>query len=295
MPVGRVRMLNLTTVNTESWAKIMPPAWHYVRTPPADGAYNMAVDTAMLSLARDTQIGIWRCYGWDRPTISFGRNELVRGRFDAASIAKANMQAVRRPTGGRALLHAAEVTYSVAVPVTDHVAWRQVYAAINTVLVRGLRTMGLPVELAPEAPIPLLKPNGPVCFEQPAPGELMVQGAKLVGSAVWRERGAFLQHGSILLHDTQHHIVDAAIRLGDNSAMATASVPRAASLATCLSPLPLPSDIASTLAGRLEDALTDEVRNAGGMCTQKKQLDIPRDVLIGLESQYRDDDWLWRR
>lgn len=284
-------MLNLTGVNRESWAKIMPPSWQFMRTPPAGGAYNMAVDTAMLALARETQAGFWRCYGWDKPTISFGRHEAVRGRFDAASVARANMEAVRRPTGGRTLLHAAEVTYSVAVPVSDGIAWRHVYAAVNTVLVRGLRTLGVPVELAPDTHEPLLRPTGALCFDQPAPGELVVAGAKLVGSAVWRERGAYLQHGSILLHDTQHQLAGA-IAFDDRDGSETgAAKPRSAALAALLTPPPRESDVATAL----EQALTAHVQQAGGICVPMVPLEIPPDVLGTWETHYRDDQWLWRR
>lgn len=300
-------MLNLTAVNSDSWERLMPRSWRYVRTPPASGAYNMAVDTAMMSVAREHNIGVWRCYRWDQPTISFGRNERVHTQFDEASIHAANMQAVRRPTGGRALLHSDEVTYSVAVPVSDTLAWREVYQAVNAVLVRALRSLGVPVEMVESSDSALLKPDGPVCFDQPAPGELTVAGAKLVGSAVWRERGAFLQHGSILLHDTQHRLHDAMRETaavshvtpdatpeptsGTPRATRTRAIPAAASLATCLPVTPQWDDVAKAL----EQALSTFVTTAGGVSSPLETPLWPTDELPTLEMHYSNRDWLWRR
>ena len=98
----------------------------------------MAVDAALLDLAGETACAVWRCYAWDMPTISFGRNERTRRRFSPERLREAGLHAVRRPTGGRALLHAREVTYSVAMPLDERQSWRVAYAAVNQVLLRAL-------------------------------------------------------------------------------------------------------------------------------------------------------------
>ncbi len=185
-----------------------------LRTEPETGGWNMALDQALLERARRSGEGVWRCYAWSSPTVSFGRNESVAGRFDAASVSRAHLVAVRRPTGGRALLHGREVTYSATLPLDASIGWRDAYAEINQILLDALRALGVHATLCTAASSPAVRPDGPLCFEAPAVGEIAVGDAKLVGSAIWRERGAYLQHGSILLHDDQRVLFDAALPAG---------------------------------------------------------------------------------
>jgi len=143
-----------------------------------------------------------RLYTWARPTVSFGRNEPAGGPEAWAGRADAF---VRRPTGGRAVLHAAELTYAAVVPARALGGVRAAYRAVNEAIVVGLRALGVDARLVggadgrgPVAPLDA----GP-CFGSPAPGEIVVGGRKLVGSAQARIGGALLQHGSILLEDGQ--------------------------------------------------------------------------------------------
>ncbi len=271
-------------LKSESWAGAWPAEWRIMRSAPADGAYNMAVDSALLASARNRDFGVWRTYAWERPTISFGRNESVRSHFDAASLTAAGLVAVRRPTGGRALLHADEVTYSVTLPIAHQTPWTTVYAAVNSVLLSALRALGVPADLSSDCPTPLLRPDGPVCFDQPAPGEIVVRGAKLVGSAVWRERGAYLQHGSILLADSQH-------RLQHARRSAQPTPPAAATLNACLTPPPA----WDTVATALEEALrgTVSARHTGALSGDAVPLDV--NEITRHEVRFRDPTWLWRR
>ncbi len=187
---------------------VLPASWSVWSHTRADGPRNMATDVALMAAA-SPETGVWRWYGWATPTISFGRNERVEGRFSAASIAEAGLAAVRRPTGGRALLHAREVTYSVTWELHEDLGWRDAYDAINGILCGALQDLGIPVIRAGVQP-PVV-PDGPVCFDMPAQGELVVRGRKLVGSAVWRQGKRYLQHGSILLQDDQALLSRAAI------------------------------------------------------------------------------------
>jgi lipoyl(octanoyl) transferase len=110
---------------------------------------------------------------------------------------------VRRPTGGRAVLHHRELTYTVAVPQSLLGGPRQAYAAINRALVVGLRRLGVPAAQQPggggRAPAPSLAP----CFAEPVEDEVVAAGKKLVGSAQRRLGEVILQHGSLPLHDDQ--------------------------------------------------------------------------------------------
>ncbi|GJG88172.1 hypothetical protein tb265_33530 [Gemmatimonadetes bacterium T265] len=177
-------------------------------TPPLDGATNMALDEALLARARRTGEIVVRVYRWTRPTLSLGRHQAARGVYDAARAAAHGIDVVRRPTGGRAVLHWREVTYSVTAPSAAlspaGASPRAAYARINSMLADALSALG--VAAAPAiAHGRARRPDGVPCFEAPAAGEL-VAGAdarKLVGSAQWRECGALLQHGSILIDDDQ--------------------------------------------------------------------------------------------
>ena len=176
--------------------------WRLMVIPPRSGAENMARDWALMDRARETGERIFTVYSWERPTLSFGRNQTAKDRYDPAELERRGIDVVRRPTGGRALLHWREVTYSVAAPVASHELLTESYEAINRILIEGLRILGVEASEAsggPRAPAPGDMP----CFATPAEGELVVNGAKLVGSAQVRENGALLQHGSILVHDDQ--------------------------------------------------------------------------------------------
>ncbi|HEX6373626.1 MAG TPA: lipoate--protein ligase family protein [Longimicrobium sp.] len=178
------------------------PRWRLVDTPPAPGAWNMAVDEALADGVRDGGPPVLRVYRWSPPCLSLGRNQPSDG-YDREAIRTRGIDVVRRPTGGRAVLHHRELTYSVAAREDALGTLRQAYAAINRALVAGLRRLGVDARLHPagpeRAPVPSLAP----CFEQPVEGEVTAAGRKLVGSAQRRERGVMLQHGSLPLHDDQ--------------------------------------------------------------------------------------------
>jgi len=167
----------------------------------------MATDVALLAHARATGEPTLRLYSWSRPTLSFGRHERTRGRFDAARLAAAGVDVVRRPTGGRALLHHREVTYSVTAPVADAESLRARCDLINAKLLHALEILG--VSAAPAtARVPTQRPGSSACFAEPNRGEIVADNRKVIASAQFVEDGAFLQHGSILLHDDQSRIAE---------------------------------------------------------------------------------------
>lgn len=302
---------------------VMPARWAFWRCGAESGVRNMAVDAALLRTATRHAIrdggraegghGVWRCYGWTGPTVSFGRNETTRGRFDAESIAASGLDAVRRPTGGRALLHAREITYSVAMPLADGLSWRAAYDAVNRLLVSSLHAAGFPAEIVPDqrsasrAPtaatdearpvrstVPL-RPNGPLCFDAPSPGEITAHGMKLVASAVWREPGAYLQHGSILLHDDQDMLALA-------SAGRVSAPPPSASLAGLIAG----SAAAHGRAGAAPSAREEQLRDTviGAMEQQLAAISVVTPFIAeasmsadiaAFEEQFASREWLWRR
>ena len=109
--------------------------WRLVETPPAPGAWNMAVDQALADTVREGGPPVLRVYRWSPACLSLGRNQPADG-YDRDEIRRRGMDVVRRPTGGRAVLHWREVTYCVAAPEQPGEPLRAAYARINRVLRR---------------------------------------------------------------------------------------------------------------------------------------------------------------
>lgn len=176
----------------------------------------MAIDHALAAAAVPCE-AVLRVYGWSSPTVSFGRNEPARGRYDAlldGTGSAAGLDFVRRPTGGRAVLHDRELTYAVVWPLRGVRDLRALYQRVNEALRVGLTRLGVPVETAGSTLGSSQHPNGPPCFVAPAQGELVVRGRKLVGSAQCRVGHALLQHGSILMGGDQDALIEARAERG---------------------------------------------------------------------------------
>jgi lipoate-protein ligase A len=175
-------------------------SWLLLMDKPGPGAWNMALDQALLESAEAEGLQTLRLYAWDPPTLSFGRNEPALLRYDRAAVERQGLAVVRRPTGGRAVWHHREVTYSVAAPDTTFGCLRDTYKEIHAMLADALTSLGAPVVLAADRPSPATGVGAGACFATAAGGEVMAAGGgKVVGSAQVRGDGAFLQHGSILL------------------------------------------------------------------------------------------------
>jgi lipoyl(octanoyl) transferase len=169
----------------------------------------MAIDAALLDLADAGGAAFFRLYRWDPHCLSFGRHEPARRRYDAARIAALGLDCVRRPTGGRAVWHARELTYAVAAPLSAFGGLRQAYETLHRLLATALTTLGVAPLLAPRSSPVGGVGTGP-CFASPVGGEVLIEGRKVVGSAQLRQGDAFLQHGSLLLDDDQSLVRDLA-------------------------------------------------------------------------------------
>jgi len=166
------------------------------------GWENMAIDSALLDLAEADGSAFLRLYSWAPHCLSFGRNEPAKRRYDGERITALGLDCVRRPTGGRAVWHARELTYAVAAPLSALGGLKQAYHTLHDMLARALSAFGTAPLLAPRAaPVAGLH-SGP-CFATPIGGEVLIDGLKVVGSAQLRQGDAFLQHGSVLLDDDQ--------------------------------------------------------------------------------------------
>ena len=253
--------------------------WKTLVTPPKTGVENMALDEALMERAADSGDWICRIYAWSEPTVSFGRNQAAARHYDRDRIATEGLAVVRRPTGGRAILHHREITYSVAAPVADAGGLQESYLLINRLVVAGLERLGVAVAVAASRPQPM-QPGPIPCFDHPSAGELTAEGRKLVGSAQWRSERALLQHGSILVDDDQSRL---AALLRDD----IVEPPPAATLREILGHPPSLETVA--------DAIFSAVEAEDGSVTP---LVIDRqltDTAIRLSSRYADPTWTWRR
>jgi len=178
----------------------MADVWRLLISPPASGAWNMAVDEAILqAVARGQAPPTLRLYAWEPPCLSLGRNQPWE-EADPAALAARGWEIVRRPTGGRAILHTDELTYAVIAPAQHPLMRGGVlpsYRRIARGLLAALHLLGIPAQMEGEK-TPAAAPQA-VCFETPSSYEITVHGRKLLGSAQARQAGAVLQHGSLPL------------------------------------------------------------------------------------------------
>ena len=165
--------------------------WRILVDPPSSGSTNMAVDHALAACLSPGE-AVLRIYRWSGPTVSFGRNEPAHDRYGPALGRDAGIEFVRRPTGGRAVLHDRELTYAAVLPGPSRGGLKAAYGLINRGLVEALSSLGVPAQMAAGRGPPAGPDSGP-CFDEPAPGEVTVAGRKLVGSAQARLEGALLQ------------------------------------------------------------------------------------------------------
>lgn len=275
----------------------------------ADGVTNMAVDAALLDHARATGASTLRVYAWSAPTLSFGRHERARGRFDAGRLAREGIGVVRRPTGGRALLHDHEVTYSVTAPVHG-TSLAASYHAINAMLIEALSLLGVSAAEAEQRGAPL-RPHGAPCFAEPNRGELVadvepggaddldklvaagerntVQG-KLVGSAQWRDGDALLQHGSILLENDQELIT--ALATDSDSGRSELPPGRVATLSGILNRRVTYGEVRDTL----RSALVNKLAREGVTSPSVVESDSGAFATVDAHRvRFTDPAWTWRR
>ncbi|MCM3743336.1 lipoate--protein ligase family protein [Sporosarcina luteola] len=181
--------------------------WHFINSGKCSPSYNMALDEALLEWHSRGEIGpVLRFYEWEPATLSIGYFQSVEKEINMDAVEKHGLGFVRRPTGGRGVLHEHELTYSVIV-TEDYPGMpesvTEAYRVISGGLLEGFRNLGLHAEFSlpasKEQSDNLKKPKSAVCFDAPSWYELVVEGKKVAGSAQTRQKGVILQHGAILL------------------------------------------------------------------------------------------------
>jgi len=174
--------------------------------PPTEGRMNMAIDEALAeAVGKGESPAVVRLYGFSPATLSLGRFQRVKGIYQPERIAEDGVTLVRRPTGGHAVLHDQELTYSVALAkdasgtLLGSARKREVYMFIARVLLHGLAHLGIAglVNASQRGDV-----HNPDCFGSAGEYEIAARdGRKLIGSAQMTTRTAVLQHGSIPLEN----------------------------------------------------------------------------------------------
>jgi len=189
-----------------------PPAvLHLVCEPDRDGAFHMQRDAALLETAATRGVAVLRLYSWKPPCLSLGFMQRADELVDHDACRRAGVDVVRRPTGGRAVLHWEEITYALAAPVGEPRFGRtlaETQACIGRCLAAGLERLGVVASLSRPALDPERRLLRAPCFASPGRAELMVVGRKLVGSAQRRTSRSFLQHGSLLVGPAHARVVE---------------------------------------------------------------------------------------
>jgi lipoyl(octanoyl) transferase len=219
--------------------------WRLIQTPPTCGAWNMALDEALLEgMAENKATPILRLYAWEPACLSLGYAQPFQD-VDMAALARNGWDIVRRPTGGRAILHTDELTYAVIAPHSEPRLAGGVlesYQRLSAALLDALHRIQVPAAAQTEAfTLPENQPTnrnakGPVCFEVPSNYEITVDGRKLIGSAQARRREGVLQHGTLPLFGDLKRILSVLVFENETERQAAARrlLSRAATVADSL-------------------------------------------------------------
>lgn len=263
--------------------------WRLLKTPLARGAWNMAADEALReAVGHGESPPLLRLYSWAPGCLSLGLGQ-SRGDVDDAALAEHGWDLVRRASGGRAILHIDELTYSVIAPIGEPRVQGSIlesYRRLAGALMAGLRSLGLPVEMQGEAP-PSAQTKGPVCFEVPSSYEIVIAGKKLVGSAQARNRDSVLQHGTLPLSGDLSRITRA-LAFPDGPARQAAAVKllsRATTVETVLGRAPTWEVAATAFVAAFEEELglhlePSEMKEAERMRTEEL-----------VQTKYAHADW----
>lgn len=188
--------------------------WRLIYDVPLPGAHNMALDEAILgAVSVGHAAPTLRLYVWSPPCVSLGYGQ-KSSDVDFERAAALSWHVVRRPTGGRAILHTDELTYSVIASLGEPLVTGGViesYRRLSAGLLDGLARLGLAARSEAEFGSISSAAADPICFETPSDYEITARGKKLIGSAQVRKRNAVLQHGSLPLTGDIGRICDALV------------------------------------------------------------------------------------
>ncbi|MBN1755294.1 lipoate--protein ligase family protein [bacterium] len=194
--------------------------WSLITDGPHTGPYNMAADWVLL---RHSGRPVLRFYGWDQPALTIGWSQSM-DQLNTASIIDADLPVVRRPTGGRAIYHEGELTYSVTLPGEHPILKLSImesYRVISEALVEGLRLMGIQAQYG-RGERNLY--SNPSCFASTSRYEVVVEGKKVIGSAQRRVNTGLIQQGTILIDQTYLHLENYTLQRQGSSLLQNKSI-----------------------------------------------------------------------
>lgn len=186
--------------------------WRLINDEASTGLYNMKFDIRLAEECKDDEI-FFRLYQWQPYAISLGANQSFED-INTTKTARDGIDIVKRPTGGRAIFHSEEITYSVVFPLSFGLSPKEIYKSVSEALIKGLRIYDEKLyETMLESNQPnfseILKTNsGSICFASTAKNEVKYSGKKLIGSAQKKMKGVVLQHGSILCGTKHRELIN---------------------------------------------------------------------------------------
>ncbi len=273
--------------------------WHFINSGKCSASFNMALDEALLEWHSKGVIGpVLRFYEWQPATLSIGYFQSVDKEIEMDEVRRHGLGFVRRPTGGRGVLHEHELTYSVIVsesypdmPETVTEAYRIISGGV----LEGFRNLGLDAQFSvPQTDRQaddLKNPKSAVCFDAPSWYELVVEGKKVAGSAQTRQKGVILQHGAILLSLDEDKLVSLfkfnseeqrermRVSLPEKAVAIDRLMERAVSVEECV----------EAFARGFEDALDIQLEP---LTLSLQQLEFVRDIA---RKKYANDEWTFKK
>ncbi len=273
--------------------------WYYIDSGNCEPAINMAMDEALLTWHSEGKIPpVIRFYGWNPATLSIGYFQKVEKEINLDAVKKYGLGFVRRPTGGRGVLHDQELTYSVIVSEAHKDMPQSVteaYRVISEGIKEGFQGLGLDAYFAvpktEEEREGLKNPRSAVCFDAPSWYELVVEGRKVAGSAQTRQKGVILQHGSILLDLDEDKLFDLFKYSSDRlrERMQTAFKKKAVAVNALLDVPVTIEDAKIAFKKGFEDGLN--VNLVPYTLTDDQWAEVKRIA----DTRYRNDEWTFRR
>lgn len=243
--------------------RFKPAKWRLIISKPASGAWNMAVDEALLqSVGADVSPPVLRLYSWIPPCLSLGYAQPFTD-VNQEKISHLGWDIVRRMTGGRAILHTDELTYAVIAPNTEprlKGGILESYMRLSQALLRAVHDLGVPAQASPQNQdiSDNSKLKNPVCFSVPSKYEITYREKKLLGSAQARKKEGILQHGSLPLKGDLTRILMVLNRgneIGDPQKTRIEMLSRATTIETILGRAPLWEEVSSIFVKAFEDTL----------------------------------------
>ena len=271
--------------------------WRVLNSGKCGSAENMAIDEAILNgLSKGISLPTIRFYDWQSSTVSCGYNQSAEKEVDFQALRKCNYGFVRRPTGGRLVLHDREVTYAVIAPISGRLAGNvtESYSEISKALAAGLRALGVQVEL--ERGIlsaTSQRQTANPCFASSSRYELSYRRKKIAGSAQMRKKGFLLQHGSILLNINQSRLADLIPGINDDEKKRLAEIlaDKTAAINEILQkPVSYNEVVSRLISGFQQSWEEDFFITEGDLETYEKN-----EVLRLIDSKYLTDGWNKRK